>query len=276
MLLKAKEKAEHDAVSHVPGCSLNLDWVSEPRPQANIHMPVNVWHRLFEEFKAANPETYKEYLVDVSRETVLKLQNEPFLLKLLDPKDSLVARKDVSSHSQMLRLVLKKIQDDLVLEPGNLQAFIQLLINITTCKTGKLNGITHSYIYLNQGRVLSEGVLGTEAFKSEIVRYFKEELRRFREATITSIVRDVTKTANPHDCYYVRGIIGSNVGLLFENERPTIDMNANCVSSSLRKLDKQQLLDLFHQDYKVDDVINKIQYMLNTGSIMINGMDEQQ
>ncbi|MBX9804638.1 MAG: hypothetical protein K2Y18_02665 [Alphaproteobacteria bacterium] len=272
MRKKSSDEVEHRQLQLTTGLSLRLNSIKEPRPAISIHMPSNVWKRLFEQFEKIDPSTYTELLGDISLETILKLKNHHDIVRLLDPKDSLKVNKKISSHSHMLREVLKKAQEDFRLDHENIGSFVQLLVNITTCQTGKLNGITHSYIYMNQGRALDESVLGAEGFKQEIVSFFKEELRRFREATLAAIVRNITRRpqADPHDLYYVRGIIGHETGLFFENETPTVDIYAWGVSGKLRGKTKQQLLDLFYQYYKVEDVVDRVHSMLNNGSISIS------
>jgi hypothetical protein len=90
------------------------------------------------------------------------------------------------------------------------------------------------------------------------------------------LVRSVTRglDADPHDLYYVRGIIGREVGLMFEGEMPTVDLNANGVYGDLRQMSKQQLLDRFHQYYTVEEVIGRIHTMLNNGAIGVENQND--
>jgi hypothetical protein len=126
---------------------------------------------------------------------------------------------------------------------------------------------------MNQGRELDESAIGKAAFKQEIVHFFKEELRRLREITLTDILRNGLKLnrADPHDLHYLRGIIGCEIGLMQKDEVQPIDMNSTGVNKILRSQTKQQLLDLFYQYYKVEDVVSRIHPLLNNGSIQISG-----
>jgi hypothetical protein len=167
-----------------------------------------------------------------------------------------------------LREILNKCSQN-----NDMGQFVQLLVNIQTCTTGKLNGIIHSYIFMNQGRELDEKMIGKDAFKQEIVHFFKEELRRLREITLTDILRKGLKLqqTNPHNLYYLRGVIGGEIGLIQKDEVLQIDMNSSGVNKILRGQTKQQLLDLFYQYYKVEDVVSRIHPRLNDGSIQISG-----
>ncbi len=281
MLQKREDQIEHKMVQFTPGVQHKLDIIKESRPHKAIFMPVNVWYSLFNQLQKAwqtDREALTQLLGNAPIDQLMTLRNSEVILGLLDPEGSLKATKNVSAHSQMLREVLQNIRGmsaTQLREEGevgpNLATFLQLLVNIQTCPTGKLNGIAHSYIYMNQGRVLDESVLGTEGFKKEIVDYFKEELRRKREATISMMLRNGLKlpNADPHDIYYIRGIIGSEVGLLMDGEVPTIDIHAHAVSQRVRQMSKQQMLDMFYQYYKVEDVIQITHDMLKNNTIHI-------
>lgn len=274
MVAKSQQGVQHNHRSATLDVVLNLDSVRQPRPAAPIHMPVNVWYRLFDELRQIGAEERQAFtliLGDVSWNTLMELKHNDTLVSLLDPENSLCASENVSSHSQMLRAVLQNIQ-----QTRNMAAFLQLLVNITTCTTGKLEGITHSHIFLNQGRVLDESVLGSEAFKEQIFSFLQEEFRRFREGTLIHIVKSITGGVDPHNRNYVRGIIGREIGLMFENEKPYIDLNANDISALLRKKSKQDFLDLFYQYYKPDDLIDRFHAMLHNGTLKIGDQDDKQ
>lgn len=188
---------------------------------------------------------------------------------------SLVAKDRVSSHSFMLRDVLKRIQALHQIDPmAAMASFSQLLVNITTCTTGKLNGITHTYLLMNKDTLLDESELGSTAFTQGIIHHFNEELRRFREGTLTAMVKAVVKGSypDPHDIQYVRGVIGGDIGLLFANEVPRVDMNGNVVNRALRQMSKQELLDLFYQYYTVEEVIELFHTKLNNRSFKIEDL----
>lgn len=267
MITKSQQPVIHNPTSLTPGVVLNVEALRQPRPEAPIHMPVNVWHRLFEQLDQMEPQerqAHEHILGDESWEKLAELKHNHILTSLLDPENSLEVSQNVSSYSQMLRGVIQNIQ-----QTQNIGAFLQLLINITTCKTGKMNGIMHSHILLSQGRVLDESDLGWEKFKAEIVDFLQEEFRRFRLSSLTSVAKSITDRADPHELYYIRGILGHEIGLMFQNERPSLDMNGACVSEDMRKQSKQTLLDLFYQYYKADDLIDRFHAMLNNGSLKI-------
>ncbi|WP_139016871.1 hypothetical protein [Candidatus Odyssella thessalonicensis] len=167
---------------------------------------------------------------------------------------------------------MKRIQTLHQIDPiAAMASFSQLLVNITTCPTGKLNGITHTYLLMNKDTILDEGELGSTAFTQAITYHFNEELRRFREGTLSAMIRSIVKKSyvDPHDIQYVRGIIGGEVGLLFAGEVPRIDINGNAVHSALRQMSKQALLELFYQYYTVEEVIELFHTKLNNGSFKI-------
>jgi len=274
MLKKQQDSVLHNPVTLDQNFRLNLEAIQEPVTIKPIHMPVNVWNRLFERLKTL-PENDKQKLADLlqesSLEALLTLQNTSIITELLDPLDSLKIRDRVSTYSLKLREILNKCDQN-----NDMGQFVQLLVNIQTCTTGKLNGIVHSYILMNQGRELDESVIGKDAFKQETVHFFKEELRRLREITLTDILRNGLKLnrADPHDVYYLRGIIGGEIGLMQKDEIQQIDMNSSGVNKTLRSKTKQQLLDLFYQYYKVEDVVSRIHPRLNDGSIQISGSQD--
>lgn len=268
MLAKQKEKVIHNETQSTAGFKLNHALIQEQRLETLIHMPVNIWEDLFnileKEFATEKKQKYQEILGISNIENLLTLKTNPTLTSLLDPKDSIAARNPISSHSQMLRAVLKDIQNQQDVNP-----FLQLLVNITTCSTGKLNGITHSYMLLNHRCVLDESMLREVSFKIQMREFFKEELRCLREFTLSSILINGlgADEADPHDLYFLRGIIGNEIGLLFKNEVLKIDINANRVSHNLRRKSKQELLDLFYYYYKIENITNRIHTILNNPSI---------
>lgn len=84
------------------------------------------------------------------------------------------------------------------------------------------------------------------------------------------------KKNDPHDDYYIRGIIGHDVGLMFENETPRIDFHAQGVSEALRRMTKQEILDKFYQYYNVEGILDKVHTMLNNGSVQVAHFDTEQ
>lgn len=141
------------------------------------------------------------------------------------------------------------------------------MLNIRTCQKGKLNGIMLSHSLLKGGRLLDENLMDDSAFKQKIVADFQNELCRFRQSILERIVLDLIRgEASPeesHGMYYLRGILGVDLGLVSINDLPSIDFNANVVSASLRCKSKQQFLDLFYEHYTTSAVIDKFVSMMN-------------
>ncbi len=264
MLRKSKEEVVHNTRSTIPGCVLNVDMVTEPCPGTNIHMPVTVWQSLFDQLEKLPKDAYQNELQGTSLSTFSFLRTYEPLVRLLDPAGSVKAMERINSHSQMLRSILSRVQADVKEDPTNLGSFLQLVLNITSCDISKLNGITQSYLYLNRSKMLAECDLKSAVFRQDLMTYVKDELRRFREATMTNVIAKKFSDS-PHCIYFARGVLGREIGIMFEGEVPRIDLNANTVNNSLLNQSKQQLLDAFYQYYKVDDVINRVRHMLNTG-----------
>lgn len=252
LLLKSRE-VEHWPVAEDEGLVLNVDLVREPRLLVSIPVSFRVWEDLFLQLERSiegDPQKYDCLLGGVSWESLQELRDEPLFRGLLDPERGPEAFS-LSSNSQKFREVLANIQ-----RTGDIDAFLQLLINLGTCSAGKLNGITHSYIYMNDGSVLKEQELAPQRLQDEILSYLKEKFRRAREATLTRIVKDITGYPGPHDLYYVRGVVGDEIGLLFADETISIDFNAKCVDSRLREYSKQDFLDKFYQYFTAKNLIN--------------------
>lgn len=246
---------------------LNVDVTTEPAVFKTIHMPFNVWQRQFERLKTLS-EAEKQQLTDTLGYPIndlLSLESSSLIKSLLDPKDSLTPKLQICIHSHRLREVLKKCDDN-----NDLFQFLQLLINIETCSTGAKNGITHSHLYMNHGRILDEAIIGEQSFKEEISHFFKEELRRLREISLSDVLKKgLGLEDNVHDLYYLRGVLGGELGLLQQGEIPLLDMNANGVSQKLREKFKQELLDMFYRFYKLEDVLNRIHHLINNGAIQV-------
>lgn len=270
MFKKREAEVKHEPIRN-KGLELNLERIRAPKVMRPIHMPLNVWNRLFEELGAyvkACPDEVKLSLEDpkynhnLTWEGLKGLRDHHQLVALLDPLYSLKTSKTVTGYSMMLREVLKNVQDT-----GNILTFLQLLMNITTCKTGKLNGIRHSHVYMSRNLVLDEAELGAVDFVKHLTEFVNEELRRHREATLTRLVQDLTKRADPHDLNYVRVLIGAEIGLMYEDEEPETDLNTGSISPAIRMLSKQGFLSRFYRVYQPLDVIKRFQGMLNDGSI---------
>ncbi len=271
LLTKREDHVTHNQISLDPRFQLNVDIIKEPVSIKPIHIPVNVWNRFFDKLRAltaVEKSQFAEILGETSLDHLLTLQTESVITDLLDPLDSLKIRDRVSTHSLKLRQILNECQSN-----DTLGQFVQLLVNIQTCPAGKINGIIHSHILMNQGRELNEQEIGKRRFKEEIVNFFKEELRRLREITLTDVLVKGLKLnqADPHDLYYLRGVIGGELGLNQADEIQKIDLHGHNVNKNLRNKTKQELLDLFYKYYKVEDVVSRIHIMLNNGSIRISG-----
>jgi hypothetical protein len=279
MIRKSEQAVAHVPYTRTPGITLNFDVVKEPRLEVPIHMPLNVWHRMFDLFEQIDPADLELTTAGITtRDTLLELRQDRMITDLLDPVGSLVPKKNVSTYSYMLRAVLKKIQDGIVTDPTAINTFVQLLMNIRTCPMGKRNGICHSYRLINNSKDLDESLIGSQAFVREITAFFKEELRRYRETCVTHMVKAITKQpqADPHDCYYARTIIGRyEIGLMFENEVPSIDWYASVTKAALRANTKQSLLDNFYQHYTVESVVKRVRDMINDGSFSIEDIHSQ-
>lgn len=271
MLEKRRDDVTHNQKTLQSEVALNTSVTRASAETKPIHMPVNVWDRLVDRLKTipiSDKKQFASLLGETSLDNLLQLKTDPSILALLDPRDSLVIVGPVSTHSKKLRELLHNSDIN-----SDLGQFVQLLVNMQTCPTGKLNGIIHSYILMNQGRVLDESIIKEQRFKTEIVDFFVEELRRLREITLSNVLTNGLNlpSVDPHDLYYLRGILGSELGLNQEDEVQKIDINANNVNQALRVQTKQQLLDLFYSYYKVEDVIARIHTLLNSGSIQISG-----
>lgn len=267
MMDKREGEVRHNPV-HNHGLELNLERIRAPKVVRPIHMPVNVWYRLFEELEAyikAYPNDV-ELCLEGSGLTWLrlkKLKDHHQLLSLLDPLNSLKTTKNITGYSMMLREVLKNIQ-----ETKNPIAFLQLLMNITSCKIGILNGIRKSHVLMPRHQELDEAELGTTDFVKQLTDFVSEEFRRYREETVlNNVVRDITRGTDTHNLHYLRVVIGAEIGLMYQNEAPEIDLNPWNISGDLRIRPKQELLSYFYVFYQPDDLIKRFQDMLNDGTI---------
>lgn len=274
MLAKSKDIVRMQATSEKSNITLNDAFIKESRPSQPIHVPFDVWQRLFSGFKAVKEQEVFHDIYAGLEGDLDALEEASFIQDLLDPQGSLFFPKKsrVSSHSMMLREILHQTDTLFKTDPkAAMLNFSQLLVNITTCSTGKLNGIMHFYVYMNQGKVLNESVLSSEGLMQKIIHHFKEKTRRFRELIIARVVRSLTGESEPHDIYYVRGVIGHEVGLFFKDETPEFDLYARTVLSKLREKSKQQLLDLFYKLYTVDAVIDHFHIYFNHGALEATG-----
>lgn len=265
MMEKSTQEVAHNPQSSRPGLLLNLDHVKKCRPVEPIHMPLNKWHCLFDQVEAMNPDemsVFEGLLGEVSLKSVMELRNNAAIVGLLDPINSACAKDNVDSYSQMLREILQGIH-----ETQDLKVFFQLLLNIRTCQTGKLQGIMLSHIILRQERGKSEAELGVEGYKIQFIASLFSHLRKLRENALVHVVCDLTNGSDPHNIRYLRGILGQELGLMFEKEKIKVDMNASMVCRELREQSKQQLLDLFYNHYKVEDLVQQFDDFLGGESV---------
>ncbi|MBP6985464.1 MAG: hypothetical protein KBB83_02595 [Alphaproteobacteria bacterium] len=263
MIKKSQEPCIHNLVKTQNNLVVNLEKMKPINRARGIHMPLNAWHALFDQVEAL-PEEAKMDLAHKlgipSLQVLMGLRNEFILTNLLDPQDSTQARKDISEYSHKLRTVLHSIKTQ-----NNLDAFLQLLINVTTCKMGKLNGIMHSYLLL-QDIVLPESSLGEAAFKQDFDAIIQERFLRTRDSAILQTVSKITSQKDSHDIIYITGIIGRDIGVYGQDELIAVDINANIVSTELREKSKQQLLDMFYEFFTPETLIEALHPLFSSTS----------
>jgi hypothetical protein len=261
MLKRRAETVVHKPQSEVPGCVINVDHVTEPCPPVAPHMPVTVWHSMFDGMLKLPADSYQAELqadtkTGFSAWTVSSfagLKSETSLTSLLDPAGSKEARKDINGYSRKLRLVLAGVQADLKDNPDNYSALVQLCVNIMSCQTSKLNGITHSEVYRNNSKLLKDCDLESLVFRQELEGLIKDELRRFREILMSKYIL-LTYGDSPHTMYFARGVLGKSIGIMFKDEVPKIDLNNGGVLQSLRDATQQNLLDAFYAGYSKETI----------------------
>lgn len=238
-------------------------------------MPVTCWYDLFDALEE-HQDCFEEVLQiqGVGVKELLELRHKVALTCLLDTQGSTEAASPVSSYSQMLRVILKTVQDERKEDPKNLGTFVQLLINARSCAPGKMNGIATTFGALKYETKIAGTNLKDDVFKTDLLAFLNHELRRFREATISCVSQHFTSSTGSHPIKYIRGLIGHEVGLMFEGEVISIDVHG-IGSEALKQASKQRVLDVFYQYYKADDVVEKIFYLLNTGCIQIIGAADQ-
>jgi hypothetical protein len=264
MMKTSAEEAVHKPQSNIPGCALNLDMVTEPRPPVAIHMPVTEWYSLFDRMAKLPADAYALELQEKSLSSFRILRNLECLISLLDPEGSVKAKEGITSHSQMLRSVLAAVQEDLKKDPTYFGTFVQLCANITSCTTSKLDGITQSYVYRDGTILLKDCDLASLAFQQDLLGYIKDELRRFRVVVLNNVVAKKYGDS-PHNTHFGRGILGHDIGIMFKGEIPKIDLDGSAVYQNLLKASKQDLLDPFYEKYTAQAVVSRIHDMLNTG-----------
>ncbi|MDP1723357.1 MAG: hypothetical protein Q8L85_01475, partial [Alphaproteobacteria bacterium] len=97
------------------------------------------------------------------------------------------------------------------------------------------------------------------------------ELLGVKRQTINALVENITGLSHaerPHDISYVEGLLGSIVGLRQADKMPNFDIwhmtHENTTSKSL-----QETLDLFHEDFTANRIINHVKEMIDTSKLSI-------
>ncbi|MFN7710559.1 MAG: hypothetical protein ACK5O7_06350, partial [Holosporales bacterium] len=106
MLRKSEDVVQHNMTQLTPGLQHKRAVIQEARKDKSVHMPLNVWHHLFDQLQKVVHHTqgaFSHLMGDVNITDLLALRENQQIASLLDPKDSLVANTKVSAHSQMLR-----------------------------------------------------------------------------------------------------------------------------------------------------------------------------
>ena len=234
---------------------INVDVTKELVIIKPIHTPITVWHRLFDRLEGLSADELQRltsYFSEIPLDSINGLKNNKILITLLDSADSLEASYFASNYSLMFREILDRCTKN-----DTLDLFVQLLVNLQTCKIGKLAGISHTYNDMNNSERLDKTVHLEYMLENEMSDLIKGELRQLREVCLVKILEESLSLpyANPHDLFYLKNVIGDEIGLNKKEEYPEIDINGNNIDKELRSKSKQELLDLFYQHYTIDAIV---------------------
>lgn len=225
----------------------------------------------------------------LDRSIAMERVNTAFFKSLLDSDEE---QKDVqrqSLTSTKLRHILtaaKGLQEQE--SKGNAvqgishssQLILSLLNNVLTCPTGKEDGIDQTYRLLTNRRGGSEQELQGERLREEMHEFFQEEMRCMRETLLSGngpVVRSLLNPSitneeelkkvkveeAPHQAKYLGNLLGAEIGSFLVGKGVTFDQNGGCVSSELRKCNKQQALDKLYQYHKPEGVIRNFHERFN-------------
>lgn len=170
----------------------------------------------------------------------------------------------IDCHSHMLKAILTQIRSELEADPTNFGTFVQLLLNLRSCDTSKLNGITNSYLHLQRQQTLRDTDLESVMFRQHLRGFIMNELRILRQLCLGKIVAK-DHLSCPHSAHYIRGCLGMEIGIMPKDEKMKIDKDGTQVREKLLSASKQQLLDQFYSYYSVSLIVERISQFLNTG-----------
>ncbi len=275
MLKKREEKLVHNHIVLSKSISISAELMTYKKDFIiekiiNLDDVKNLKKFMIEEFNnllLINKEfSINSMLQEYDFNTLIDLLDSNFIASLVDKKpEKIIEKKFNIIINKALELSNKSEKFNFIL---------QLLLNLTTCPTGKWNAIEHSYRLLSADKVIDEATISKESLLEEFKNFLFEQLQKEKEVAINYVVNFLTSAKDPHDIYYVKGILDKFVGLATHDEKPSIDFNANNIDNNLLTLDAQSILDLFYAYFKPQDIINRVQYLFNSKAITIGNDNE--